>query len=270
MWWRRRTQESPLTARERRDESISAYLDDEISEAERAEIEALIAEDPDARDALNDLRLLTIALHSLGEVPAPRSFAIPAPAIGMLRSTVFRRLELGIRASAAAAALFFVVALVNQPSGLLVGTSAQDDATAMEAAAPAGEALRASDGAFAAGASSLAAPETTANAGDEPQGTPVPNDLSTGSSLEMPRPEPAGAQDAATESAVEAGVAKAADAMPGSDAAFGSPMPGTSGLRAASDGVGGVAPALAALAVLLTVLSVLVTRGRRSGSAGRQ
>jgi anti-sigma factor RsiW len=274
MWWRRRTHEGPLTAQERRDESISAYLDDELSEAERAEIEALFAENSDARDALDDLRLLTSALNSMGEVRAPRSFAIPAPAAGgVMRSGVFRRMELGIRASAAVAALFFVVALVNQPGAMSVGTSAQDTSISIESAPPSGEALRASDGAFAAGASALAAPESTAIAGGEPQPTPGPSDVpaNAGGGVDAPAPEPAGERSALTDNTTtEDGAAKAAEAVSDSDEAFGGAIMGTSGNPAASDGVGGVAPALATLAILLTVLSVLVAWGRRSGSTGRQ
>lgn len=264
MWWRRRTQESPLTARERRDESISAYLDDELSEVERAEIEALFAEDSDSRETLADLRLLTSALGSLGEVRAPRSFAIPAPAAtGVMRSGMFRRMELGIRASAAAAALFFVVALVNQPGAMSVGTSAQDSSLAVESAPASSEALRSSNDSL--GASALAAPEATADSTDEPQSAPAPGDLppDAGGGLDGPATERAG--DVTTED----GVAKTAQAVPDGEV-FAGPVMGTSSTSGTSDGVGGVAPALATLAILLTTLSVLVARDRRSGSIGRQ
>lgn len=260
MWWRRRRNETPLTARERRDESISAYLDGELSEAERTEIEALFAEDSGSREVLEDLRLLTSALHSLSEVRAPRSFAVPAPAAGgVRRSGMFRRMELGIRAAAAAAALLFVVALVNQPGAMTVGTFAQDAAvTAEDSAATSLEALRTSEAAEA-GASLLASPEPASVAsGDEPRDTPAPSNAAPGAGDgEAPAPAPA------------EGAPKAAGSGP-EDAAFGGPVTGTSGSLGASDGVGGVAPALAALAVLLTVLSVLVAQGRAFGGTGRQ
>jgi hypothetical protein len=259
MWWRGRTQESALTALERRGEGISAYLDDELSDIERAEIEALFAEDADARDSLDDLRLLTTALASLGEVRAPRSFAIPAPATGAVAPGMFRRMELGIRASAAAAALFFVVALVNQPAGMTVGTfsldaasSADDTMSAMTAeTAPPG------DDATAEPAGLLAAPEAGALPDDDGEEAPAP---APGEGT-APTDGASSGRASASQDAAKAGRA--------SDATLGTPMAGTTRDAGASDGVGGVAPALAALAALLTALSVLVARGRVGGT-GRQ
>src|SRR5690606_852341 len=122
-------------------------LDGELTEAEMAEVDALIERDDVAAEVLNDLDLVRSAFGALGEVRAPRSFAIPAdaatsPARVAASSyttsgpvALFRRTEMFMRASAAVAALFFVVAVVNNPSGgTPVGTFEAEAQTSMLAA----------------------------------------------------------------------------------------------------------------------------------------
>lgn len=53
------------------DELLSAYLDGEVTEAERAAVEARLARDPVARALLEELRTLSNSLHSLPRDPAP-------------------------------------------------------------------------------------------------------------------------------------------------------------------------------------------------------
>lgn len=88
MWfWRRR---HPVS-----DEELSAYVDDQLSPADRARVEAHLDGCAACRDSLEELRAVKSALGSLPGVPAPRSFALreadvqpqqPAAAGGLARA----------------------------------------------------------------------------------------------------------------------------------------------------------------------------------------
>lgn len=287
-------------------EQLSAYLDGEVTEAEAAEVEALIARDDAAAELLSDLGLMRSAFGALGEVRAPRSFAIPAdvavagaPGAAATRASglgggslaIFRRSELFMRASAAVAALFFVVALVNNPSGSTPIATLQEEAVESfqaqaEDAAASGPALEPGQG-EAAGA--MLAPA--------PAGTQTPSTDTTGgggsevgtASLAMPKPEDGGASGASSaagaESAEDAGVAstltaeasskgpETVETAPGDSSRSAGelrPLPtGTELVEDASESVGGMAPALGILAGLLTAMSALTAWSRRSGNSTR-
>jgi anti-sigma factor RsiW len=57
------------------DELLSAYLDDELSEAERAIVEARLAADPAARQTLEELRRVSQAVRGLPQASLPRDLA---------------------------------------------------------------------------------------------------------------------------------------------------------------------------------------------------
>jgi hypothetical protein len=62
-------------------ERLSAYIDNQLSPAEKAEREARLAKEPELQAGLNDLRRTVRALRSLPPVKPPRSFTLtPAQA----------------------------------------------------------------------------------------------------------------------------------------------------------------------------------------------
>ncbi len=61
---------------ERRDELLSAYLDDELSAGERARLKAQLDADPALRAELDALRHTVSLVHDLPSVPVPRNFIL--------------------------------------------------------------------------------------------------------------------------------------------------------------------------------------------------
>lgn len=253
MFWRRRGTETPTTEHDAVLERLSAYLDGEVTDAEAAEVEALIARDPVAAALLEDLAMMTSAYSALGEVRATRSFAIPAEAAPAPRMAValFRRTEIFVRASAAVAALFFVVALVNDPGA---STPTSGPVAFEEARSTVPESMR---GAQSAGAtlSAEAADEPSSEDGDEGSafGTMAAPDV-------PPNTGGGAAEDTSTTAAGE--TSRQAEEL--------RPMPsGTEFFDDSSQGVGGMAPGLGVLAGLLAALAALTAWDRRSGGSTR-
>ena len=58
------------------DELLSAYIDDEVTDQERAIVEAALAADEEVVWRLNSLRQTVTLLHDLPELALPRSFAL--------------------------------------------------------------------------------------------------------------------------------------------------------------------------------------------------
>lgn len=296
MFWRRRNDDATSTAEDLVLEQLSAYLDGELTDAETAEVESLIARDAAAAEVLGDLRLMRSAFGALGEVRAPRSFAIPATAAPRPASVtvgLFRRTEMFMRASAAVAALFFVVAVVNDPGGSTPvarqETSVAFDTAAMSAS-ESGPAFLPTEqtekGEGEVGAASLAAPAPAD--GDTPA-----NDGETGESgANATGPDEGGGADAQQGDAlapvtgsplpegapvgggVGGGIETPAGASSPGDAARSTeelrPVPaGTEFVVDSSQGAGGMALALGVLAALLTALSALTAWDRRSGGQTR-
>lgn len=276
---RQRDLEAPLTPLERLEERLSAYLDGELTDAERSAVEAELAASAEARETLDDLQLVRSALATLDEgVRAPRSFALtaaPAPARPL---ALMRRLEMFVGAGAAGAALLFVVAVVHEPSSLSTGGAVADTSVAMTAmeAAPAGAELRASDPAAKGEAAGIVPSEGTPEA-VQPAFAPAP---APDASM-LPPTSGGGAGEGGVMGAAGADGGMGGGEDEGGPAAGSMPAPesgdllfsstpvddgGVSGTNIAIDtsqGVGGVAPALAALAVLLGALSALMTWSRR-------
>jgi hypothetical protein len=63
--------------RERRDELLSAYLDDQQSSRERERLEARLASDPTLQAELEALRRTVSLVRDLSPVPIPRNFILP-------------------------------------------------------------------------------------------------------------------------------------------------------------------------------------------------
>ncbi len=64
-----------MTQRHEQLEQLSAYLDGELGEAERRDIEALVGRDPEARNLLEGLRQTSELLGSLPRGTAPPDLA---------------------------------------------------------------------------------------------------------------------------------------------------------------------------------------------------
>jgi hypothetical protein len=71
--WFRRSERK----RERRDELLSAYLDDQLSSRERERLEARLATDPALQAELEALRRTVSLVRALPSVPIPRNFILP-------------------------------------------------------------------------------------------------------------------------------------------------------------------------------------------------
>lgn len=63
-------------------EQLSAYIDNQLSPAEKAGLEARLAKEPQLQASLNDLRRTIHALRSLPTVTPPRSFTLTAKQAG--------------------------------------------------------------------------------------------------------------------------------------------------------------------------------------------
>ena len=61
-------------------ELLSAYLDGEVTDEERAQVETHLAVSPAWRDELDSLRWTVSLLRELPDLPLPRSFELPVPA----------------------------------------------------------------------------------------------------------------------------------------------------------------------------------------------
>ena len=112
-WWWQRSRpadepavDAPAAAR---DERLSAYLDGELPSDELAVVELELDRDGELRAALEGMRQVRDGLQALGEVPAPRSFALNAPVPPLPGRA--SRWELATRFGATAAAVALVVAV---------------------------------------------------------------------------------------------------------------------------------------------------------------
>lgn len=107
-------------------ELMTAYLDAELSDDEAAAFEARLAEDPDARAEVEQLRLVMSLVQSLPEVQAPPDFA------EKVARRVRRRAGLGVDAAwislpfqvlsivviLTIAGLYMMAQLEQQPTGI--------------------------------------------------------------------------------------------------------------------------------------------------------
>jgi hypothetical protein len=163
MWWWKRQErgtEPQPDAQAARDALLSAYLDSDLTPHEQSRFLAELDTDDELREALEGMREVKLALASLGELPAPRSFALAAAPVEEPYGP--SRFELGARLGAIAAAVAFVLVVgadlrggASEPvvfnttgaNGSLAGGVASDSAAgAREGFAAAPEAPVASSG----------------------------------------------------------------------------------------------------------------------------
>jgi len=117
-------------------ERLSAYLDNELSAADQAALEARLAKEPELAASLNDLRRTVQALRNLPAVKPPRSFTLTPEQAGLRvrRGPLFSTFRL----AAALCTLLLALAVGRDlvTSGSLAA-SAPNDATGQGAAATA-------------------------------------------------------------------------------------------------------------------------------------
>src|SRR4051794_3837887 len=70
-------------------ELLSAYIDRQLGDGERATLERRLSQEPALRGALDELRATVALLHDLEPLRPPRSFAIAAPAAAPRRAWSF-------------------------------------------------------------------------------------------------------------------------------------------------------------------------------------
>jgi hypothetical protein len=113
-------------------EQLSAYLDGQLSQADKTRLESRLASDRELASALNDLRQTRIILRRTPKRRAPRNFVL-TPKLAGIRPPVPRAVPALSWASAVAALLFVCTVGVN-----LLGQISFGAAAPMAASAPQG------------------------------------------------------------------------------------------------------------------------------------
>ncbi|MBK8987301.1 MAG: zf-HC2 domain-containing protein [Chloroflexi bacterium] len=191
---------------DRRQEALSAYLDDALSARRRQEFERLLAMDADLRRELELQQQIRRQMQAMPQRSVPRSFTLDPAAYGPPRREPLVRAYPVLRGATALTAVFFVVALAaslfsfNGTAGIASpAPMAQEAASSMEgelAAAPEAaadsarieEALAADTAVSeAADSGSMAAEESAAFAITEnPPETPAEEMGAAGDALALP------------------------------------------------------------------------------------
>lgn len=117
--------------RERLDEWLSAYLDGQLSEKERAQLEARLASDERLQSELRALRRTVAMVRDLPRLPVPRNFILPQTMAGAKRPVAAVRSRAASFAPwlKAAAALVGVFAVVTFASMLIYLAGSRPAAT---------------------------------------------------------------------------------------------------------------------------------------------
>jgi anti-sigma factor RsiW len=129
---------------------LSAYLDDDLSPAEKSGLEARLEREPELKAALDDLRMTVRALRALPSLKPPRNFTLTPAQAQAIRPR--RILFPALRTAAAFAALALVFVIVGD-----LGSAALRP---QPAAAPAGVAEK------SAAPTEMSAPESAAQGAD--------------------------------------------------------------------------------------------------------
>lgn len=124
------------------DELLSAYLDDEVSAQERAQIERALAQDPDTAWRLNALRQTVALVKELPRLTLPRSFTLSEADIAPRAQTSARApwwrpllAPLLLRNATAIAALLFAVLMLGDLAPRLASPAAPPQAVMLKAPA---------------------------------------------------------------------------------------------------------------------------------------
>lgn len=108
-------------------ESLSAYLDGELSPAQARAVESHLERCRACREELEGLRMVARTLRSLPQVDPSRSFALGPEAADLAkRPSPLRRLEVGLRLATAGLAVALAIVLVADLRGGGPGQSPQE------------------------------------------------------------------------------------------------------------------------------------------------
>lgn len=143
-------------------ELLSAYIDNQLSAAERANLEKRLRADPALRAELEELRTTALVLRDLPPLPPPRSFTLD-PAMVKQRRAWFQGWVGRFGGALAALAVMFVLGLSllrSGTGGMAMAPAAQVQATTV-AAAP------------TAAAAAAAAPEAARESAPVPTAAPA-------------------------------------------------------------------------------------------------
>ncbi|MCX7683423.1 MAG: zf-HC2 domain-containing protein [Anaerolineae bacterium] len=104
--------------RERLDELLSAYLDGQLSEEARAQLEARLAGDAQLQSELEALRRTVAMVRDLPRIPVPRNFLLPQTIAADKRRVAAARFRAAgfapwLRAAAALVGLFLVITVAG-------------------------------------------------------------------------------------------------------------------------------------------------------------
>ena len=197
-------------------EALSAYLDNELDPATRAELERRLAAEPDLRAELDALRAVVAQLHAVPLLRAPRDFRLDPAVVGRRRTmTPLRR---AYRWSSAASALAAVIVLALGVAGFL--NRSQVAPAASTAQFSAAREAQATEMDLTGGASDAIALAATPLPTPAPFGTAQEASGEADTFAAPPALAPIGADDAAAESSLE-GAQNAA----GEAAGFAPPAP---------------------------------------------
>ncbi len=251
-------------------ERLSAYMDHQLSAAEKSTLEARLAREPELKSALNDLRLNARTLSDLPQLKPPRNFTLTAAQAQAIRSksSPWTAWLPTLRLATAAATFAFVAVLGLDLLG--AGNLAQPQRIAetqeMMSAMQASEANKAADASGTPMAEVMPmAPATVDQAGTAgltASGAGGGTEAATLEAVGTPEP-PARSALTATEAPAEATVvALALDAYPVPEAtnptqdvtsfAATAPAPAASPWRAWTIGMGVLAAALALTTWIMT------------------
>lgn len=227
-------------------ELLSAYIDQQLSDAERAALEVRLEREPALRAQLDDLRATVGLLRDLAPVRPPRSFTLDAATVAPRRIWSFPWMQLGSALVAATLLVVFGFVLTrelgrNSPATAPMAASAPTAAPAAEKApAAARQAVEAT--AAPAAAAPMLAPANTPVAAAEPTSAPAADSAAPAqatpevSLVAAPPAEPT-ASPAPTDDLAQYNSAPAAGSAPQAEAPQPTPPPpGAAGIAAATPG----------------------------------
>jgi hypothetical protein len=123
------------SAEEKRQEALTAYLDNALTPVQRQAFERELAQDAGLRETMEQQRRLKAQLRQLPRVAAPRHFTLDPAVYGQQRPATTMGSYMILRTATALVAFFFVLALVVE----FTATGNRASPVAMEEAAPAAE-----------------------------------------------------------------------------------------------------------------------------------
>ena len=126
---------------EKQQETLSAYLDNELASADRDRVDQQLAQSSDLRDELAEMKLWQAQMRNLPTRRVPRNFTLDPAIYGRPQRQPFAAAYPVLRTATAVTAFLFVIALAASlyMGGITGETSPQPASTAMQEMAPAAD-----------------------------------------------------------------------------------------------------------------------------------